>query len=291
MPPKSQKTAAAGRLIGYARVSTDEQGTDPQRDELGAAGCSTILEEHASGADRSRPVLARLLRDIAAGETLVVVRLDRVARSVSHLLSVIELLEARGAHLPGPWLRQFDLRNEFCPCGHDDANSQLTNGINQVTGQRHEPPRSMGNRPAECRKRIALESPNPLGETGGEPNTQYSGAFVIPPTVSAKRRIDKQVLVPTLKRGMIVVMDNLAAHRIAGVRTAIEAAGASLLLLPPYSPDFNPIENAFAKLKAILRKAAARTIPSLWNAICGALPQFTPEQCANFFTAADYEPE
>ena len=80
------------------RASTDEQGTDPQRDELGAAGCVTILEEHASGADRSRPVLARLLRDIAAGETLVVVRLDRLARSVSHLLGVIEQLEARGAH-------------------------------------------------------------------------------------------------------------------------------------------------------------------------------------------------
>jgi len=101
----------------------------------------------------------------------------------------------------------------------------------------------------------------------------------------------EQVLVPTLKRGMIVVMDNLAAHRIAGVRTAIEAAGARLLLLPPYSPDFNPIENAFAKLKAILRKAAARTIPSLWNAIREAFPQFTPEQCANFFTATGYEPE
>jgi transposase len=101
----------------------------------------------------------------------------------------------------------------------------------------------------------------------------------------------EQVLVPTLKRGMIVVMDNLAAHRIVGVRTAIEAAGARLLLLPPYSPDFNPIENAFAKLKAILRKAAARTIPSLWKAICDALPQFTPEQCANFFTATGYEPE
>jgi transposase len=81
----------------------------------------------------------------------------------------------------------------------------------------------------------------------------------------------EQVLVPTLKRGMIVVMDNLAAHRIAGVRTAIEAAGARLLLLPPYSPDFNPIENAFAKLKAILRKTAARTIPSLWNSATHSL--------------------
>src|SRR5271166_7026654 len=98
MPPKGRKTAASGRLIGYARVSTEDQGTDPQLDELRAAGCSTVLEEHASGADRSRPVLARLLRDIAAGETLVVVRLDRLARSISHLLAVIEHLEARSAH-------------------------------------------------------------------------------------------------------------------------------------------------------------------------------------------------
>ncbi len=98
MPPKSQKVPAAARLIGYARVSTEEQGTDPQLDELRAAGCATVLEEHASGADRSRPVLARLLRDIAAGEPLVVVRLDRLARSVSHLLAVIEQLEASGAH-------------------------------------------------------------------------------------------------------------------------------------------------------------------------------------------------
>jgi len=87
----------ASRLIGYARVSTDDQGTDPQRDELHAAGCAHIIEEHASCADRSRPVLARILRDIHPGDTLVVVRLDRLARSVSHLLAVIEQLEAAGA--------------------------------------------------------------------------------------------------------------------------------------------------------------------------------------------------
>ena len=95
---KTRIAAAPGRLIGYARVSTEEQGTDPQRDELHAAGCDTIIEEHASGAGRTRPVLARLLRDIRPGETLVVVRLDRLARSVSHLLAVIEQLEAKGAH-------------------------------------------------------------------------------------------------------------------------------------------------------------------------------------------------
>lgn len=98
MPAKPSKTALPGRLVGYVRVSTDEQGTDPQLDELRAAGCEIVVEEHASGADRTRPVLARLLREIRPGETLVVVRLDRLARSVSHLLAVIERLEAEGAH-------------------------------------------------------------------------------------------------------------------------------------------------------------------------------------------------
>src|SRR4051812_27643679 len=92
------RTPLPRRLIGYARVSTEDQGTDAQVDELRAAGCAVVLEEHASGADRSRPVLARLLREIQPGETLVVVRLDRLARSVSHLLAVIEQLEASGAH-------------------------------------------------------------------------------------------------------------------------------------------------------------------------------------------------
>ena len=95
---RNRKTAVAGRLIGYARVSTEDQGTDPQLDELRVAGCACVLEEHASGADRNRPVLTCLLRDIRPGETLVVVRLDRLARSVSHLLAVIEELEAKGAH-------------------------------------------------------------------------------------------------------------------------------------------------------------------------------------------------
>ena len=101
----------------------------------------------------------------------------------------------------------------------------------------------------------------------------------------------EQVLAPTLKRGDTVIMDNLPAHKVAGVRDAIMAKGARLRLLPPYSPDFNPIENAFSKLKALLRRAAARTIPDLWTAIADALPQFTPKECANYFTACGYEPE
>jgi DNA invertase Pin-like site-specific DNA recombinase len=86
------------RLIGYARVSTEDQATDAQVDELRTAGCQPIHQEHGSGASRARPVLARLMREIGAGDVLVVVRLDRLARSVSHLLLVIEELEQRGAH-------------------------------------------------------------------------------------------------------------------------------------------------------------------------------------------------
>ena len=97
------------------------------------------------------------------------------------------------------------------------------------------------------------------------------------------------VLVPALRTGDTVVMDTLAAHKVAGVRHLIEAAGARLLYLPPYSPDFNPIENAFAKLKALLRKAAERTIEGLWAAIGRLLDNFTPGECANYFAAAGYD--
>jgi len=98
-----------------------------------------------------------------------------------------------------------------------------------------------------------------------------------------------QVLVPELRPGDIVVMDNLGSHKGAGVRAAIEAAGARLLYLPPYSPEFNPIENAFAKLKAMLRKAAARTVEGLWNTIGRIVGTFTPAECANYFAAAGYD--
>ncbi|PWC26278.1 transposase, partial [Teichococcus aestuarii] len=89
-----------------------------------------------------------------------------------------------------------------------------------------------------------------------------------------------QVLVPELAPGDIVIMDNLGSHKGAGVRPAIEAAGASLLYLPPYSPEFNPIENAFAKLKASLRKAAERSVEGLWSTI---------GQIINYFAAAGYD--
>jgi transposase len=98
----------------------------------------------------------------------------------------------------------------------------------------------------------------------------------------------EQMLVPTLEPGDIVVMDNLPAHKPDAVRIAIETTGATLRYLPPYSPDLNPIEMAFSKFKAFLKKAAARTIDDLWAASAQALPQLTPNNCANYFTAAGY---
>ncbi len=100
----------------------------------------------------------------------------------------------------------------------------------------------------------------------------------------------EQVLVPTLVPGDLVIMDNLPAHKVSGVKEAIEAAGATRVLLPAYSPDFNPIEQAFAKLKASLRKAAARSIDDLWAAIAEAIELFPPAECANYFANSGYKP-
>ena len=92
----------------------------------------------------------------------------------------------------------------------------------------------------------------------------------------------------TLKPGDIVVMDNLSSHKLPAIREAIEGAGAELLYLPPYSPDFNPIEQLFAKLKAALRKAAERSVESLWNRIGMLLNGFPPDECANYFRNSGY---
>ena len=98
----------------------------------------------------------------------------------------------------------------------------------------------------------------------------------------------EQVLVPALQPGDTVIMDNLSSHKIAGVRTAIEAAGAKLLFLPPYSPDLNPIEMAFAKLKSQLRAKTLRTMEELWQALGPLSCAFSATECANYFRHAGY---
>jgi transposase len=98
----------------------------------------------------------------------------------------------------------------------------------------------------------------------------------------------EQVLVPALKPGDIVIIDNLGSHKGKAVRRAIRAAGAKLFFLPPYSPDLNPIEQVFAKLKTLLRKAAERTVEATWKRIGTLLAAFSPTECANYFANAGY---
>ena len=106
----------------------------------------------------------------------------------------------------------------------------------------------------------------------------------------AFRTYVEHFLAPTLTPGDVVIMDNLPAHKASGVRELIEATGATLRYLPPYSPDFNPIENAFSKLKALLRARAERSIEALWKAVGEVIDLFTPEECENYFAACGYDP-
>jgi len=98
----------------------------------------------------------------------------------------------------------------------------------------------------------------------------------------------RQFLCPTLKPGDMVIADNLSSHKVAGVREAIEKMGATLRYLPPYSPDLNPIEKMFSKLKALLRKAAHRTVNALWDEIGKLLDTFSSEECSNYFRSSGY---
>jgi transposase len=106
--------------------------------------------------------------------------------------------------------------------------------------------------------------------------------------LSRKFTRQDKVLVPELRPGDIVVLDNLSSHKGEAINAAIEASGATMMFLPPYSPDLNPIELMFSKLKTLLRKAAERTVDALWNRIGELLDHFTPQECANFFRHAGY---
>lgn len=150
-----------------------------------------------------------------------------------------------------------------------------------------------------CARGERLRSPVPHGHwktttfVAGLRLSGIAAPFVLdgPINREAFQAYVERVLVPELTPGDVVVMDNLGSHKGPAVRTAIEAAGAQLLFLPPYSPDFNPIEMAFSKLKALLRKAAERTVEGLWSIIGQLIDTIMPDECANFFTAAGYEPD
>jgi transposase len=155
----------------------------------------------------------------------------------------------------------------------------------------------MARRYGRCRRgeRLRVSVPHGHWKTTTFIGALTLGGFIAPFVIDgpinrlAFETYVEKVLLPELRKGDVVVMDNLPGHKGPKVRQMIEAAGAQLLYLPPYSPDFNPIENAFAKLKALLRKAAERTVKGLWTAIGKLIDLFKPEECQNLFAAAGYD--
>ena len=146
----------------------------------------------------------------------------------------------------------------------------------------------------KCSERLIGRAPHGHWKTttfvAGLRNTAITAPYVVDRPMNGEIFLAwlEQALIPTLTENDLVVMDNLPAHKIASVRKTLEAAGFRLLYLPPYSPDLNPIEMAFAKLKALLRKAAERTVDRLWDKIGEIIGQFSPEECANSLRHARY---
>ena len=155
---------------------------------------------------------------------------------------------------------------------------------------------NMTRRQGRCARGLRLLAPVPHGHwktttlIAGLRTTGITSPYVLDGAVNGVifRAYVEQVLAPTLSAGDILILDNLPSHKVAGVREAVEARGARILYLPPYSPDLNPIEQAFAKLKALLRKAAERTRDGLWSAIGRTIELYRPDECRNLFRNAGY---
>ena len=226
---------AKSRLVGYARVSTEDQGTDPQLDELRAAGCAVLHEEHASGADRTRPVLARVLREIRPGETLVVVRLDRLARSVAHLLAVIEQLEAKGAHFRS-------LRDPI-----DTTTPQGMFSL-QVLGAVAQLERAL----IAERTKAGLRSARARGRVGGNPGLRAGDAEAIRKARSARDAAHLDAVLAGLDRWLPTVR-RMRPHQPWGdvVRVLNQARGSSEVAAPAWTPE---------RLRRTVRRLAAEGI-------------------------------
>jgi transposase len=142
--------------------------------------------------------------------------------------------------------------------------------------------------------RLEGEAPYRRWQTTTFLGAMRAGGFIAPMVVDGAMTGElflayvERVLVPELREGDVVVLDNLSCHKAAGVREAVEGAKAKILYLPAYSPDLNPIEMAFSKLKRLLRRAAARTVEALWEVIGRLLDRFSPEECANYIRHAGY---
>ena len=144
--------------------------------------------------------------------------------------------------------------------------------------------------PGPCRPGDFVWCNFPFSEAPDQPGPQRHIGYVLDGAMTGAtfRAYVEQILAPTLSTGDTVVMDNLPCHKVAGIRETIESVGAKLVYLPPYSPDLNPIEQAFAKLKTLLRKTGERTRDGLWDAIARILRHYSPDECRNLFRNSGY---
>lgn len=204
------RSAPKPRLIGYARVSTEDQATDPQIDELRAVGCHEIHQEFASGASRARPVLSKLLLSIQAGESLVVVRLDRLARSVMHLLEVIQKLEARGAHFRS-------LRDPI-----DTSTPQGMFSL-QVLGAVAQLERSL----ISERTRAGIRAATSRGKRPGNPGIRAKDASAIRKAIGAREEIRLNGLISTADSWLPTVRRLRPTYRWEDVVRILNASGQS----------------------------------------------------------------
>jgi DNA invertase Pin-like site-specific DNA recombinase len=196
------------RLIGYARVSTEDQATDPQIDELRAGGCHEIHQEFASGASRARPVLSKLLLSIQAGESLVVVRLDRLARSVMHLLEVIQKLETRGAHFRS-------LRDPI-----DTSTPQGMFSL-QVLGAVAQLERSL----ISERTRAGIKAATSRGKRPGNPGIRAKDASAIRKAIGAREEIRLNGLISTADSWLPIVRRLRPTYRWEDVVRVLNGSG------------------------------------------------------------------
>jgi DNA invertase Pin-like site-specific DNA recombinase len=227
-------------LIGYARVSTEEQNLGPQLDTLRAAGCAEVFEEFASGASRARPQLAAALTRVRRGDTLVVARIDRLARSLSHLLAVVEGLRAKGAHF----------RSLADPIDTSGPSGVL---VLQMLGAVAEFERSL----IRERTKAGLQAARARGRVGGNPGLRTRDPAVLRKLAASRRASRLATLLPDLDRWLPLVRKLRPAKPWPDVTQAVNAA------LPPGHPRFT-MDRLVSTIKLLVGEALAE--PALLDA-------------------------
>jgi len=264
----SRNGSKGGRLVGYARVSTMEQETESQLDELRAIGCNPIHEEHGSGADRDRPVLSRLLLEIGRGDTLVVVRIDRLARSVSHLLQVIEDLQEKGAYFRS-------LRDPI-----DTTTPQGMFSL-QVLGAVAQLERAL----ISERTKAGLQAARAKGRIGGNPGLRAGNPEAIRVTRSARNKVHMEKILAKVDGWLPIVRQYRPSKPWGDVARLLKASGQSQWTAERLRRTVRRLVSEGIVDRSLLNRAPRQNIEgrlmAVVTAIAGSMPGPTVERIAS----------